>query len=36
MELDEELRNDRKEQLPLLSNLWCTQTEDVSLLATGV
>lgn len=36
MEFNDVLRNDRKEQLSLFSTLWCTQTEDISLLAASV
>lgn len=36
MEFDELLGNDRKEHLSLLPTLWCTQTEDLLLLATSV
>lgn len=36
MEFDELLGNDRKQNLSLSPSLWCTQTEDLLLLATSV
>lgn len=36
MEFIELLGNNRKEHLYLLPTLWCTQTEDLPLLATSV